>query len=302
MSMRNRKIILVIILIISAFLYADSPQFILIEGGEFDMGDIWENSKGFGSDEFPIHKVKLNSFYMSKYEVTHAEYIKFLNSEEVAADGSFHGNQLFEMKAENCAIAHNGTKFYYKGSKYIASKQSPVIYVSWYGAVEYCNWKSEQEGLKKAYQIAQGSVDCNFSATGYRLPTEAEWEYAARCRGRTDRKYSGTDTKSELEEYCWYGQNIYNQSIQETGAKKPNDLGLYDMSGNVWEWCWDWYSRSYYSNSPKYNPTGPSTGEYHVLRGGDFDSSAKMCRSTNRNHFDTSTKYNYYGFRPVRSK
>jgi len=277
---------------------------IYVEGGTYTMGDVWGDGK---DDETPTHEVKVNSFYMSKYEVTHAKYIEFLNRKGVSSDGSYNGNELIDMDYEGCAISHDNS-FYFEGNQYAQDKQCPVINVTWYGAVEYCNWRSKQDGLTKAYTISSGSVECDWDANGYRLPTEAEWEYAARSGGQDNRKWSGTNSKSELGDYAWYylsadtDGNGKGDKTFPVGTKKPNELGLYDMSGNVYEWCWDWYDSGYYSESPLDNPTGPSSGSYRVLRGGSWRGIANFSRTAYRSNYLPSGTHNYHSFRLLRTE
>lgn len=164
----------------------------------------------------------------------------------------------------------------------------PIERVSWYDCVEFCNKLSEQAGLDPAYEIDKKSTDSgnkssrdklkwkvrvNHEANGFRLPTEAEWEYAARggeySQGYT---YAGSE---ELDEVGWYRENSQGQT-RAVGLKAPNELGLYDMSGNVWEWCWDWYD-SYPSKKLK-NPVGPESGFNRVCRGGCWGNAASVCR------------------------
>lgn len=123
--------------------------------------------------------------------------------------------------------------------------------------VEQVSWNDIQNFINKLIQK---------TGKKYRLPTEAEWEYAARSRGKNE-KWAGTSNESEIGDYAWYLSNSGSKT-HPVGQKKPNGLGLYDMSGNVWEWCSDWYGKNYYGNSPKDNPTGPSGGQFRVLRGG----------------------------------
>ncbi len=274
---------------------------ILIEGGTYTMGDVWGD--GF-NDETPTHEVTVSSFYMSKYEISHTEYVNFLNSRDVSRDGSYNGNELIDMDDSDCAIAHDDSSFYFAGSDYASDEQCPVIEVTWYGAVEYCNWLSELEGLTKAYTISNDSVECDWNANGYRLPTEAEWEYAARSGGRDDRKWSGTNSKSELGDYAWYYVNS-GSVTRPVGTKQPNDLGLYDMSGNVWEWCWDWYDSEYYSDSPSENPKGPKSGSTIVtraLRGGLWYGSSIVCRTADRTYDGPTGSHYHYGFRLLRTQ
>lgn len=152
----------------------------------------------------------------------------------------------------------------------------PVINVNWNDAKAYCEWASRQTGTK------------------IRLPYEAEWEYAARSGGK-DEKYSGTN--SNLKSYGWYGGNSGGRA-HSVATKRPNGLGLYDMSGNVWEWCEDWYSDSYYSASPSVDPKGPSSGSVRVLRGGAWDLGS-TCRSAVRGWTKPDVRSSFSGFRVV---
>jgi formylglycine-generating enzyme required for sulfatase activity len=234
---------------------AISPEMIKVEGGTFNMGSN-ENS----DYAKPVHKVTLSDFLIGKYEVT---------------------QELWES-----VMGDNPSWF--KGTK------RPVEHVSWYDVIELCNKLSAKEGLTPAYKIDKTQKDpnntsnhdnlkwlitCDFSSNGYRLPTEAEWEYAARggnkSKGYT---YSGSD---DINEVAWYNDNSVDET-HEVGKKKPNELGLYDMSGNVKEWCWDWYSNEYYSSSVQTNPGGSNSGSDRVWRGGSCYSAASICRVANR--------------------
>ncbi|MDD4805498.1 MAG: SUMF1/EgtB/PvdO family nonheme iron enzyme [Candidatus Cloacimonetes bacterium] len=259
-------------------------EMILVPGGTFTMGD----TRGGGeSDELPTHTVTLNSFYMGTSEVTQAEYSQYLTPVELWSDDSG------------------------LGSNY------PAYDVSWYAILKYCNLRSMAEELTPVYSIS-GSTNpanwgkvpsssdstwnaaiCNWSANGYRLPTEAEWEYAARGATNTpDYLYSGSD---DINAVAWYSGNNSPFANKPVGSKAPNGLGLYDMSGNVMEWCWDWYSNSYYSSSPSSNPTGPASGSYRVQRGGYWNGSADGCRVANRSRFYPGIGFGLYGFRLCRS-
>ena len=158
--------------------------------------------------------------------------------------------------------------------------------------VERVSWNSVQDFIKKLNK-----------ATGmnYRLPTEAEWEYAARSGGGKE-KWAGADEESELGEYAWYYNNSARDGTHSVAGKEPNGLGLYDMMGNVWEWCSDWYDRNYYENSPAKNPQGPSDGSTRVLRGGCWRSKPVHIRTVDRNDFDPdSKKFATTGFRLARN-
>ena len=194
-------------------------------------------------NELPIHKIWVDSFLMDRCEVTQEEYEKL--------------------------IAGNPSHF--KGPK------NPVEQVSWSNAVLYCNARSRSEGFKPCYNEETGK--CDFSANGYRLPTEAEWEYA--CRSGTKTDYFFGREASKLRDYAWYTDNSMNKT-QPVGQKKPNQWEIYDMYGNVAEWCNDVYSENYYANSPEKNPQGPAKGKKYVLRGGSWSSSAESCRSPYR--------------------
>jgi formylglycine-generating enzyme required for sulfatase activity len=162
----------------------------------------------------------------------------------------------------------NGSKF--KGD------DRPAEMISWVDAARYCNARSEAEGLQPCYNE---DTTCNYDATGYRLPTEAEWEYA--CRAGTSRAYSFGNDPLLLNENGWFKENAGKQT-HPVGKKKPNAWGLYDMHGNVAEWCNDKYGEAYYESSPVRNPRGPDEGEMYVLRGGSWASSKDACRSAYR--------------------
>ncbi len=289
----------------------DSLNMVLIHSGTFQMGD----TQGSGySWELPVHEVTLtNDFYMGKYEVTNGEYVKFLNAQTVI-DPNWIQIDNADPGTTEFFSAHAGLYGDILNPSGIKVKKSPVDYenrpvasVTWYGAVAYCNW------LSKEYGYTPGTGE------GYRLPTEAEWEYA--CRGGTDTNfYWGNDPNAFDEtpappaalifDYCWF---VYNSNTgsgrnhHNVGLKLPNQFGLYDMSGNVFEFCSDWYSGGtvnppdYYANSPANNPTGPATGLSRVVRGGSAFASGSLCRSSDRaNNLDPSYANGAFGFRLVR--
>ena len=179
----------------------------------------------------------------------------------------------------------------------------PVHDVSWYDAVNYCNSLSELVGLAKAYTVNGTDVMWNKDADGYRLPTEAEWEYAARggkygVKATHENVWSGTASENSLGEYAWYNENS-DYEIHDVKTKKPNALGLYDMSGNVWEWCWDWYAP--YSSGAMTNPLGAPSGSRHVLRGGSCYTTADNCSVSCRDDRCPEIASEDRGFRVVRS-
>jgi formylglycine-generating enzyme required for sulfatase activity len=230
---------------------------VLVNGGTFRMG----NHNG-ESDEKPVHSVTVNSFYMGITEVTQKEWIAIM------------GKNPSHFKGDNL----------------------PVEQVSWLDAVDFCNKLSQKEGLTPAYRISGKDVVCDFTANGYRLPTEAEWEYAA-GEGKDPAVYDYSGG-SNADSVGWYAGNS-NKTTHPVGTKAANSLGLYDMSGNVWEWCWDW-NGSYNSESTS-NPHGASSGAYRIERGGGWGSEAKYLRSTYRHGLAPSRKGSNLGFRLVRS-
>ncbi len=196
-----------------------------------------------GEPDETAHRVSVSPFLMDQYEVTQESFEKLLGRNP---------------------------------SRWTAPK-NPVEQIRWKEAAEYCNARSRLEGLAPCYDPK--TWDCNFQANGYRLPTEAEWEWACRA-GRGTRYFFG-DAPAELGQYaCFKGNSTRGPSI--VGSKRPNPWGLYDMYGNVWEWCNDAYKDDYYRRSPAQDPRGPETSATRVLRGGCWNSRADWCRSAYR--------------------
>jgi formylglycine-generating enzyme required for sulfatase activity len=180
--------------------------------------------------------------------------------------------------------------------------KNPVEQVTWSGAARFCNARSLQEGLTPCYDT--DTWECDFSATGYRLPTEAEWEYACRAGGAA--QYYNGDNPEELKTIAWFKGNSEGQP-HPVGQRKANAWDLFDMAGNVWEWCNDYYGAMYYRQSPADNPRGPQEGEKRVLRGGAWSATAANCTSWVRNCdemglTDVCLHGDSYGFRCVRKK
>lgn len=276
----------------------------LIPAGTFIMGDTF--GEGY-IDEFPVHLVSTKAFYIDKTEVTRALW------DEVYRWATNHG-YAFENPGTGKAPDH------------------PVVEVNWYDCVKWCNARSEKEGRLPAYYTdaahtqvyRQGRIDVqnewvNWDG-GYRLPTEAEWEKAARG-GLEGKRFPWGDTISH-DKANYYSrwvngkpEDYYDESSVEgyhpsyavgdlpytspVGAFSPNGYGLHDIAGNVWEWCWDVYSESYYSVSPLDDPRGPAKGPYRVSRGGCWAYYAKGCRVADRGFCEPSGKYNVRGFRCV---
>lgn len=214
---------------------------VTVLGGSFTMGCTTEQGN-CDSDEIPAHQVILTTYEIGKYEVTQKEW--------------------------RTVMGTNPSRF--------SGDNRPVEQVSWNDVITFCNKLSIREGFTPVYTVNGSTVTANWSANGYRLPTEAEWEYAARGGSlSTNTIYSGSN---HIDSVAWYGSNSSEGFTIEVGTMSPNQLGIYDMSGNVWEWCWDWYGENYYSSSPLANPTGPSSGSQRVRRGGGYTSSEKSCR------------------------
>jgi formylglycine-generating enzyme required for sulfatase activity len=213
------------------------------------------------------HEVVVSSFYVDKYLVTQEQYQRVMGD--------------------------NPSRW--KGAK------NPVEQVRWSDAARFCNERSRLEGLQPCYDLE--TWECKFDTNGYRLPTEAEWEYA--CRAGTKTAYFFGNNPSKLANYAWFDRNSGGHT-QPVGQKRPNPWGLYDMCGNVWQWCNDFYKVDYYQESPKENPRGPKNGESKVVRGGAWRFSAQNCRSgyrynENPGYADVCFGYDIYGFRCVRN-
>lgn len=248
------------------------PPFVFVEGGDFNMGCVQGQLNACKADEKPTHKVKLTDFYIGRYEVTNEEFCAFLNEEGNHQTAGF---KWIDLSSKYCKIKKRKNQY----SPEFGFEKHPAIEVSWYGANSYASWMSKKKG------------------NIYRLPTEAEWEYAARggllSKGY---KFAGSDT---LENVAWYYSNS-GVKTHTVGEKKPNELDVFDMNGNVWEWCSDWYDMDYYKNKKEENPRGPKAGVKKVVRGGSWLFQIEHHRLSNRSYFIPS-KGNYdLGFRLVK--
>ena len=175
-----------------------------------------------------------------------------------------------------------------------AQERLPAVEVNWYDAIAFCNRLSVREGYRRCYRRRFRRWVCDWRADGYRLPTEAEWEYA--CRAGTATRYAFGDDPERLGNYAWFAGN--SSRLQAVGQKSSNRWGLYDMHGNVWEWCWDWYSA--YGSEVAMNPVGPASGSSRVVRGGSFFNSPVVLRSARRGVDHPESRGEFGGFRCVR--
>ncbi len=244
-----------------------SLDMVAITGGSFNMGNTG-TAESYGGEHI-VHTVSISNFYMGKYEVTQEQYELVMG----------------------------------KNPSLTKDPDMPVRGVSWYEAATFCNTLSQALGFEMCYSGSGSNVVCDFEANGYRLPTEAEWEYACKAGTATDfysgaMTGSGYDDQVNLNAAAWYMHNS-DMQMQKVGLKTPNAFGLYDMHGNVAELCWDWYAEDYYNISPSTNPTGPAQGTERVERGGRAGIQAYWCRSSVRNKINPET--GFLGFRVVRS-
>jgi formylglycine-generating enzyme required for sulfatase activity len=315
-----------------------------IPGGTFQMGD----SFGEGdSDELPRHSVMFSPFNMSKYEITNGQYCAYLNSAKLQGLITVTSNLVYKagsgtsypycdtyLSSTYSQINWNGSTFTVRTKSGRDMSNDPMVQVSWFGAVAYCNWRSQQEGKPLCYNLSTWAYDP--AVKGYHLPTEAQWEYAARG-GLKDpyRRFPWGDTINQTQANFYSSNDSYDVSSVKNqyhpiwsdgvsprtspvgffdGALKykanynwpgsatsyqtengGNGYGLYDMAGNVWEWCHDWYGS--YSSAPQTNPTGPAIGSYRVLRGGYWYCGAYYCRIANRINCDPYDRRDNVGFR-----
>ena len=279
------------------------PDMVLVQGGTYKMGDNFRdnfmvNEEGDTiSPELPVHNVAIDDFHLGTHEVSFDEFVAFTLDQDRDTPDDFN---------------------FGRGKR-------PVISVSWYDAIEYCNWLSQRSGYEPVYSIDKSREDpnndspddslkwivlWNKDASGYRLPTEAEWEYAAREKGEIIRFGNGKDIANP-EEINFDGRDgskqpysitgIYRAKSVEIESFEPNQLGLFDMSGNVAEWCWDWYDTDYYERPIPLNPPGPEGGTFRVTRGGSWARGPIESRASSRGWTEAVNRRQQTGFRLARS-
>jgi formylglycine-generating enzyme required for sulfatase activity len=260
-------------------------EMVQVEGGTFTMG----------SEKNP-QKVKLDSFLIGKYPVTVGDFRRFVKSAGYVTVPEKEGGATVKVPGERKPVQKADASW---KNPYITQKENhPVVCVSWFDALEYCNWLSEKEGLKKCYTAKDKEVTCDFKADGYRLATDAEWEYAAKGGNKSKGyRYSGSDKPDEAG---WYNVNAKG-STHPVGEKKANELGVYDMSGNVWEFCWSWPGK-YPKKEVLVNPTAPpKTHKNRIMRSGSWATNAGHITCTKVGHWKPEKGSNEIGFRVVRS-
>ncbi len=255
-------------------------QMVMVKAGNFQMGS--EDEDAFDREK-PVHSVTISQdYYIGKYEVTNAQVVAVFNwAENEGIEISFSetsvtygGNELLDLDGSLCQIGLSGGSLCVKNGQ----EYCPVVYISWYGAVAFADFLNQKEGVTK-----------------YSLPTEAQWEFAARGGNQSNGyTYAGSNN---IDAVAWYTDNSEIR-IREVGTKSPNELGIYDMSGSALEWCNDWYGD--YPSEAVTDPVGASTGSYRIMRGGDWAGTASGCRVADRRYYNNPS-YKYYcdGFRLI---
>lgn len=253
-----------------------SFEMVEVKGGTFTMGGTSEQGSETNSEEEPTHSVTLSDYYIGKYEVTVGMFREFVNETNYRTDADKEGWSY--VWTGSSWDKKNGVNWKCDANGYVRNSSEdnhPVIHVSWNDAKAFCEWLARK------------------TSQTFRLPTEAEWEYAARGGNKSrGYKYSGSNN---INDVAWYTSTTNDSGTKPVGTKSPNEFGIYDMSGNVWEICQDWYGD--YSSGSQTNPTGPATGSNRVLRGGGWLHNARYCRVSYRSYSTPDGRDGYLGFR-----
>ncbi|MGO9462991.1 MAG: SUMF1/EgtB/PvdO family nonheme iron enzyme [Isosphaeraceae bacterium] len=247
-----------------------------IPAGKFEMGSADNDGEALGHER-PQHPVRISEpFYLGVYEINQAQYR--------AVMGTNHSHFPVDRAGKDKIAGESRDRH-------------PAENVSWFDAVKFCNTLSEMEGRKPFYEINGKTVRVlDWNGPGYRLPTEAEWEYACRANAPTPQRYSFGDTAGSVDEFAWYSGNS-EAATHPVGDKLPNAFGLFDMHGNVWEWCWDCYTAVYYREMTRDDPRGPARAPLRVGRGGCWNYAPHFCRSASRLGLDPASPSLIVGFR-----
>ena len=247
------------------------PEVVPVNGGVFMRGRFGDRNKS----ESPVREINISPFSIGKYEITNSQYCTFLNEWGHRVSSL---NKWIELDGllgkERCRIYHDGSEFQVE----MSYENHPVLFVQWAGAMAYTLWLSENTGKS------------------WRLPTEAEWEYTARGASSDSMLFSGSEYPDKVG-WLW---NNSDAMSREVGNLEPNQLGIYDLTGNAWEWCMDFYRKKYYRNEKHIdNPKGPALGSYKVLRGGGWDSFEAFSHVWARNFLVDRNHLGTIGFRVV---
>jgi len=263
--------------------------FVRVEGGAFqrhDRRDVWPGV--IKPDVIPAHTVAVSAFYMAARQVTQGEWLEIMGT--TVSQQRYKGIRDMGGGGWDPGLAGEGSN-------------RPMYNVNWFEAAEFANRMSERSGLAPAYEIigtgSDRAVKWNRGANGYRLPTEAEWEFAARGGDGSpgDFEFAGSNVAGEV---AWYARNS-GRSAQDVGTLMPNALGLYDMSGNVWEWVWDWHGPFPHPGAALADPAGAPSGIFRVLRGGAWHTSSAATGSAFRHWNRPMFRDRGVGFRLARS-
>ena len=244
---------------------------VFVKGGTFTMGS--QGKEKYRSKDEIQHKVNISDFFISTTEITHAQYIQFMNDIGVNSKGSYNGIEYVDMDDQDCAIKYINGSFTFSANYFIQSENFPMTEVTWAGAVAY---------TKRA---------------GGRLPTEAEWEYAARGGAMSKGYlYAGSDTTRKVAVF----RGTSKRKMKAVATMKSNELDLFDMSGCVWEWCSDWYAP--YDINSQSDPKGELYGKFRVIRGGSWNCYGEDCRVAYRGNRNPAASSYDCGFRIVYDK